>query len=123
MARIFWEEAVKLDPAAATGPERNVHCNRAGELTKVWRAVGLENVEEVGLEIRTDFTGFDDYWVPYNSGVGPQGVYNERLSVAQREALREALRRRLLGDRPDGPISLRAGAWAVRGRVPLGQRS
>jgi len=119
MARIFWEEAVKLDPAAATGPERNLRCNRAGELTKVWRAAGLENVEEVELEIRTDFSSLDDYWVPYNSGVGPQGVYNERLSAAQREALREALRRRLLGDRPDGPFSLRAGAWAVRGTVPL----
>lgn len=42
------------------------------------------------------------------------------VSTAQREALREALRRRLLGDRPDGPFSLRAGAWAVRGTVPLG---
>ena len=118
MARIFWEEAGKLDPAAATGPERNLHCNRAGELTKVWRAAGLEDIEEVGLEIRTDFSSFDDYWVPYNSCVGPQGVYNDRLSAMQREALREALRQRLLGDRPDGPFSLRGGAWAVRGTVP-----
>jgi len=118
MARIFWEEAVTLDPAAATGPERNVRCNRSGELTKVWRAAGLKDVVEVPLEIRTDFSSFDDYWAPYNSGVGPQGVYNDRLSAAQRGALREALRRRLLGDRADGPFSLRAGAWAVRGTVP-----
>ena len=76
MARIFWEEAVKLDPAAATQPERSLHCNRAGELTKVWRAAELEDVVEVPLEIRTDFSSFDDYWLPYNNGVGPQGVYN-----------------------------------------------
>jgi len=120
MSRVFWEEAAKLDPAAAMGPERNLHCNRAGELTKVWRAAGLNDVVEVLLEIQTDFSSFDDYWAPYSGGVGPQGVYIDRLSVAQREALREALRRRLLGDRPDGPFSLRAGAWAVRGTVPLG---
>lgn len=118
MARIFWEEAAKLDPAADARPERSLHCNRAGQLTEVWRAAGLEDVEEVGLEIRTDFTGFDDYWVPYTKGVGPQGIYNDRLSATQREALREGLRRRLLGDGPDRPFSLRAGAWAVRGTVP-----
>jgi len=123
MARIFWEEAVKLDPAAASGPERNLRCNRAGELTKVWRVVGLKDVVEVPLEIRTDFSGFDDYWVPYNSGVGPQGVYIDRLSVAQREALREALRLRLLGNGPDRPFSLRARAFAARGTVPLRGRS
>lgn len=118
MARIFWEEAGKLFPAETAGREEKMHCNREGELTKVWRAAGLENVEEVGLEIRTDFSSLDDYWVPFNSGVGPQGVYNARLSAAQREALREALRRRLLGERLDGPFSLRSGAWAVRGTVP-----
>jgi SAM-dependent methyltransferase len=118
MARIFWEEAVKLDPAAATLPERNVHCNRAGELTRVWHAAGLEHVEEVPLQIRTEFSSFDDYWLPYNSGVGPQGVYTNKLSATQREALRERLRTRLLGEHPDGTISLRAGAWAVRGTVP-----
>ena len=118
MAKIFWEEAGKLDPAAAAGPERNSRCNRAGELTQMWQAAGLQNVEEVGLEIRTDFSSFDDYWVPYSSGVGPQGIYNNRLSAGQREALREALRRRLLGNGPDRPFSLRAGAWAVRGTVP-----
>lgn len=41
MARIFWDEAVKLDGTAANEiPERSLHCNRAGELTKVWRAAG-----------------------------------------------------------------------------------
>jgi SAM-dependent methyltransferase len=119
MARIFWEEAAKLFPAEAAARQERTHCNRAGELTKVWRAAGLQRVEEAGLEIRTEFSSFDDYWLPYNRGVGPQGVFNERLSTAQREALREALRLRLVGDRHDGQFSLRAAAWAVRGTVPL----
>lgn len=123
MSRIFWEEAVKLDPAAASLPQRSVHCNRAGELTKAWRAGGLDAVEEVGLEIRTEFSSLDDYWLPFNRGVGPQGVYTAGLSAAQREALREALRRRLLGDGPDRPFSLRARAFAVRGTVSIRLRS
>jgi SAM-dependent methyltransferase len=119
MARIFWEEAVKLDPAAAAlVPEKNWRCNRMGELTKAWQAGGLDGVEEVGLEIRTDFSSLDDYWLPYNSGAAAPGIYTARLSPAQREALRAALQTRLLGDRHDGPFSMRAAAWAVRGRVP-----
>jgi SAM-dependent methyltransferase len=118
MGRVFWEEARRLFPAETAGREGRTHCNREGELTRVWCAAGLEKVEEVGLEIHTDFSSFDDYWVPYNRGVGPQGVFNEKLSSAQRNLLRGALRRRLLGDRPDGPISLRKAAWAVRGTVP-----
>ena len=75
MAKIFWDEAVKLDGTAINEiPERSLHCNRPGQLTEVWRAAGLEDVEEVALEIQTDFSDFDDYWVPYSSGVGPQGV-------------------------------------------------
>ena len=124
MAKIFWDEAVKLDGSAANEiPERSLHCNRAGQLTEVWRAAGLEGVEEVALEIQTEFSDFDDYWVPYSSGVGPQGVYNDRLSTPQRQALREALRKRLLGDGPDRPFSLRARAFAVRGTVPLKRAS
>jgi SAM-dependent methyltransferase len=119
MGQIFWEEAGKLFPAETAGRSGRTHCNREGELTKVWCAAGLENVEEVALEICTDFSSFDDYWAPYNRGVGPQGVFNERLSSAQRDLLRKALRSRLLGDGPDGPIPLRKAAWAVRGTVPL----
>jgi hypothetical protein len=44
-------------------------------------------------------------------------VYAASLSGADRDALRERLRSRLLGDRPDGPIEMHARAWAVRGRA------
>ena len=118
MNKIFWEEAAALDPAAETLQERPRHCNRQGELAELWRGAGLDDVEEVGLEIRTDFSCLDDYWLPFSGGVGPQGVYVAALASAGRDALRDRLRKRLLADRPDGPFSLRAKAWAVRGSVP-----
>jgi len=51
-------------------------------------------------------------------GVAPQGVYVAGLSTDARDALREGLRRRCLGDRIDGTFSFRVRALAVRGTLP-----
>ena len=114
----FWQEAIRLDPAAEHRAERPRHCNQEGQLAAVWQATGFEGIEETSLEMRTDFVSFDDFWLPFTAGTGPQGVYVADLSSAKRDALRDALRRRLLGTPPDGSIHLRAKAWAVRGIVP-----
>ena len=118
VSAIFWEEVVRLDPAAETRAEKPRHCNRQGQLTALWRAAGLKDIDETAIEIRTDFSSLDDYWLPFTKGVGPQGVYVADLSPERRGALREALRKRLLADRPDDPFSLSARALAVRGTVP-----
>jgi hypothetical protein len=107
-----------LDPDAETRAQRPRHCNREGDLFKLWRAAGFEDVTEVALEIQTDFTSFDDYWTPFATGVGPQGLYVTGLTVERRDALREALRTRLFADKQDGPFSLAGKAWAVRGTIP-----
>lgn len=118
MSAIIWEEALKLDPSIAGKAERPKHCNAQGQLAALWQDVGLDDVEEEMIEIRTDFESFDDYWVPYLAGVGPTGSYVAALSEDRREALANALRKRLLSGKPDGPISLGAKARVVRGHVP-----
>jgi len=117
MTSLFWEEALKLDPEVETRAERPRRLKEPGELAALWRATGLEHVQESTLEISTDFVSFDDYWRPFLKGVGPHGVYVADLSAEQRDTLRDAIRKRLLGDSPDGPFSLRAKALAVRGVV------
>jgi len=117
MNDIFWEECVRLDPRADDRSQRLRQFNEEGQLAQLWRATGLEGIEEVALELRTDFTSFDDFWVPFTKGVGPQGLYVASLAAEERDALRDALRKRLVGDR-DQPFSLRAKALAVRGIVP-----
>ena len=114
MSDLFWEECVRLDPAAEEKAQRPKVCNQAGQLAELWRTTGFEDVREVTLEMRTDFTGFDDFWLPYTKGVGPQGMYVASLSSERRELLRDALRKRFVGER-DRPFSLRAAALAVRG--------
>lgn len=114
MSDLFWEECLRLDPAAEEKAQRPNACNRAGQLAELWRAAGFEEVREVTLEMRTDFACFDDFWLPYTAGVGAQGVYVASLTPEKREVLREALRRRFVGEQ-DRPFSLRAAALAVRG--------
>jgi SAM-dependent methyltransferase len=121
MSAIVWQEALKLDPSVQGKAERPKHCNGEGQLAALWREMGLAGVEETGIEIRTDFESFDDYWLPYLAGVGPTGSYVAGLPQDRRDALAAGLRKRLLGDRADGPILLEARAWAVRGIVPVVQ--
>jgi len=119
LASTFWEEAIRLDPAAeARRADKNLRYNRRGELGALWKAAGLEGVEETAIEMRMEFASFDDYWLPCLLGVGPVGSYVKGLSPEGLGALREALRARFLGGGPDGPFTLHARAWAVRGAVP-----
>ena len=115
--RIFWDEAVALDPAAAPKHERNMKLTREGELGALWRASGLADVREKALVIAQTFSSFDDYWAPFLKGTGPGGAYVASLSEERRLRLEAQLRSRLLGGRPDGRFTLQARAWCVRGEV------
>jgi SAM-dependent methyltransferase len=118
MLRVFWDEAISLNPAMDARDERHMPLCREGELGTLWRDHRLQNVSEAVLEIRMDFLSFDDYWAPFLEKQGPAGEYVAALAASERAQLRLRLRRRLLGDEPDRPIRLGARAWAVRGTAP-----
>lgn len=115
MLRVFWDEAVARDPSIAKRDERHMPLCRSGELAALWRAHGLKQVVEQPLTFTMTFASFDDYWTPFLGGQGPAGAYAAKLPEADRAALAQRLRKRLLGSRADGPITLKARAWAVRG--------
>jgi SAM-dependent methyltransferase len=116
--RIFWDEAVALDPAAAPKHERNMKLTREGELGALWRKAGLREVREQPLVIEQAFSSFGDYWGPFLKGTGPGGAYVASLSAERRGALELQLRRRLVGSRQDRAFTLKARAWCVKGEVP-----
>jgi hypothetical protein len=118
LTSIFWEEACKLDPGADARAQRPKHSNREGQLTALWKSAGLIDVKETAIAMQLPFVSFNDFWDPHLRGVAPQGAYVASLSAERREVLRGALHRRILGDRPDGPFTLKAKALAVRGTVP-----
>jgi SAM-dependent methyltransferase len=118
MLRVFWDEAVALESAIAPRDERNMPLCKRGELAALWRANGLQQVEEQPLSVELSFASFDDYWSPFLGGQGPAGAYAASLSEPARTALASRLRTRLLGERKDGTFTLQARAWAVKGVVP-----
>ena len=118
MLRVFWDEAISLNPGMDARDERHMPLCRKGELALLWREHGLQDVSEETLTIQTRFVSFGDYWSPFLDKQGPAGEYVASLSADERDRLRLRLRRRLLGDGPDRPITLAARAWAVRGIVP-----
>ena len=64
--------------------------------------------------IWTEFTDFDDYWLPFLGGQGPAPSYTMSIGESDRAALRERLRV-ALPFTLDGTIPLMARVWAVRG--------
>jgi SAM-dependent methyltransferase len=115
LMRYFWDAAVALNPSAEELDEgrRFPICNPQ-RLEALFRDVGLAHVESRGIDVRTRFENFDDYWSPFLGGQGPAPGYAMSLSEAERAELRERIRR-ALPVRADGSIDLTARAWAVRG--------
>lgn len=117
MLRVFWDEAVALDPPLAVHDERDMPLCTRGELAALWHARGLQRVEDQAIVIDLSFSNFDDYWRPFLGGQGPAGAYVGSLSEPRRAALEARLRDRLFSSRKDGPFVLQARAWAVKGDV------
>ncbi len=118
MLRFFWDEAVALDPAVEPRDERHMKLSRQGQLGDLWKKAGLIGIKEEPLVIDQAYASFNDYWEPFTKGAGPGGAYVVSLSQDRRQKLETSMRRRLLGDRQDGPFTLKARAWCVRGEVP-----
>jgi SAM-dependent methyltransferase len=123
MLRVFWDEAIALDPAIAPRDEARMPFCREGELSTLWRHERLENVQEVPLRVPLNFASFDDYWAPFLLGQGPAGAYAVGLPLDHRSALEQRLRHRLLAGEVDRPIHMHARAWAVKGTVPPNDRA
>ena len=77
----------------------------------------LTEIELGSLTIRMDYAEFDDYWDPLLTGQGPVGSYVQGLNPDLRERVKAQVKTAYLSGAPDGPRSLTATAWAVRGIV------
>jgi ubiquinone/menaquinone biosynthesis C-methylase UbiE len=112
------DAALSLDPNAPRDKDTPRSYGTPEALISLWSAAGLRNIEVKNISFRCGFDSFDDFWQPLTEGQGPAGVYLRRISEDHRAALRERVRQNLFGTRSDGPFTLNAKAWAVRGTVP-----
>ena len=107
----FWSVVHDIDPGA-TG-EAEMAGARAGSLTELFEAAGLDAVVEQSVSVRVVHPSFDDWWQPYLAGTGPAGSYVAGLDPHGVSRLRDAAAAIL----PEFPLTLTASAWAARGTV------
>ena len=118
--RLFWDTAAGLEQGAGAARDRLFSSPLAlpGGLPLLWHDAGLTAVERGSITIRMEYADFADYWEPLLGGQGPVGAYVESLTTERRRQIAERVRAAFLSGAPDGPRSLTATAWAVRGIVP-----
>lgn len=115
MMRLFWAAAREVVGGAVPDEAARFPICAPEPLAHAWRDAGLLDVEVQAIDIETNFRDFDDYWTPFNGGQGPAPSYLAALDGTTQAAIRD----RLLATVPQvagGSISLRARAWAVKGR-------
>lgn len=68
-------------------------------------------MQESSLSVGVEFESFEEWWEPYELGVGPAGAYVAGLDETRRSELRELCRARM----PRAPFTVTGKAWAARG--------
>jgi len=105
----FWAAARALDPTHAG--ESQMTGTSPGQLRRLFADADLHDVEETALEVNVEHPTFEEWWEPFELGVGPAGAFVSQLQPEQREQLREHCRSTL----PPAPFTIAARAWAARG--------
>jgi ubiquinone/menaquinone biosynthesis C-methylase UbiE len=115
--RMFWDTAAALDPKAVEARRQSMSrpITRQGGIAGEFRAAGLRNVQESVLTIPMNFTGFENFWAPFDGRDSGFAVYVSGLDAAQKDKFKSALRLAYLDGTPDGPRTYFASAWAARG--------
>jgi SAM-dependent methyltransferase len=108
---MLWRAAHELDPDATD--ESRLAGAREGHLAELLNAVGLREVESTELVAVAKHASFEDWWQPFELGVGPAGAYVASLDADDRAALRDRCSE-LVGR---APFTVDARAWATRGVV------
>jgi SAM-dependent methyltransferase len=107
---LFWAAAHDVtDPRDSD--EAGLAGAREGHLVELFGHAGLRDVEGSVVVADLEMATFDEYWAPFNRGVGPAGAYLQKLEPVDRDRL-EARARELAGPEP---FRIVARAWAARG--------
>jgi len=115
LLRVFWEEAVGLDPSASRLAERHrFPITQPKPLTELFIQAGLASIDVKPFQMLMVFDDFDAYWSPFLGGAGPAPAYVHSLTQEARSQLKDRLK---LRNPPssDGAIRLPARAFGIRG--------
>lgn len=104
---IFWKAVAQVDPDAVN--ESGLAGAWDGHLVQLAGEAGLVDPVQGYLTVSSAYETFEEWWEPYNLGVGPAGSYTKRLDESERAVIRELCR----GLLPPAPFEVRASAWSV----------
>ena len=107
----FWRAVRDLDPQAID--ESALPGTREGHLAQLFADAGLSDLESGSITVTVGFESFDQWWAPYEMGVGPAGTYVAGLDDRARASLEQACR----GYLPEPPFDVDASAWWVTARA------
>ncbi len=113
LLRAYWDAALEVDSGAPDEVGR--FGGRPGELAALWRDAGLREITDGSLTISSAYESFDELWESLLAGAGPAGAHAASLDEPRRDALHDALHRRL--GSPQGGFELTARAWYALGVV------
>ena len=108
---LFWGAVRQLDPDVE-GESRRAGA-REGHLGDLCRSAGIHEIDESTLSVDVNHPSFQEWWEPFELGVGPAGDYLSGLDPKRLAQLRELCRAML----PAPPFTVTAQAWAARGLV------
>lgn len=108
---LFWEAARGLDRDAPG--ENSLPGTRRGHLAQLLKEAGVEAIGEAKLTVEVEHPSFEEWWEPFELGVGPAGSYVAGLGLLERGRLADRCRQLL----PEPPFVVSASAWAASGRV------
>jgi hypothetical protein len=86
---------------------------REGQLVAILEGAGVRDVEGTEMAVTVTHPTFEEWWEPFQHGVGPIGETIAALDPGVRGSLEEALRARL----GQGPFERTGTAFAGRGRA------
>jgi hypothetical protein len=73
----------------------------------------MTDIHDAELSVDVQHSSFEEWWDPFELGVGPAGSYVSSLESAARQRLMERCHELL----PSSPFVVTASAWAARGSV------
>jgi len=108
---VYYEALHEVDPSRPNESQRpGTH---PGHLSELFVSAGIEDVEGATLVARVEHPTFEEWWAPFELGVGPIAEVFAELGPERVTEIRERCRALL----PPAPFTVAARAWAAVGRA------
>jgi ubiquinone/menaquinone biosynthesis C-methylase UbiE len=118
LLRSFWDAALAVAPerAGALNEGQRVGYDSPEQLEVLWNRSGLADISTGEILVEADYRSFDELFRPFQAGAGHSGACFGSLDEVNQKRLRSEAYTRL--GEPEGPFTLTARAWWVRGFTP-----